>query len=243
MEHQDFSPPDNDAEFVLLASPAQGLMIKGDLCERFLASVKPVLGESGVKKKADDSLMARWRDGDQQAAGELFHRYANRLIALARSRLSAKLSRRIDAEDVVQSAYRSFFGDARDGRYDLQPGADLWKLLVTIMLHKLQLQVQRNLRQKRSMDREQNFGSEDSLVGIQADVFARDPSPVEAVALSDELEQLMRSLEPLERRMFELRLQGRDLEEIATATDRTERTVIRVLGRIKERLEKLQLDR
>jgi ECF sigma factor len=40
------------------------------------------------------NLMARWRAGDQRAAEKLFRRYADRLIALARSRLSAKLSQR-----------------------------------------------------------------------------------------------------------------------------------------------------
>src|ERR1700679_4129725 len=59
-------------------------------------------------------LLARWRAGDQQAATEMFHRYANRLILLARSRLSPRLSHRVDPEDVVQSAYRSFFADTRD---------------------------------------------------------------------------------------------------------------------------------
>ena len=63
------------------------------------------------------NLVARWRAGDQQAATELFSRYANRLIALARKRLSDKLAGHIDPEDVVQSVYRSFFADAREGRY------------------------------------------------------------------------------------------------------------------------------
>src|SRR5262245_5216743 len=64
-------------------------------------------------------LLARWRNGDQQAAAVLFHRYADRLVALAKSRLSARLASRVDPEDVVQSVYRSFFVDARVGRYDV----------------------------------------------------------------------------------------------------------------------------
>src|SRR5262245_34099594 len=112
-----------------------------------------------------DKLLDRWRAGDQQAAAELFRRYADRLIALARSRLSRKLAQRVDPEDVVQSAYRSFFADTRAGRYALERGGDLWQLLVAITLHKLQLQVKKNNRQKRAVEREQNFGTEDSLLG------------------------------------------------------------------------------
>ena len=184
-------------------------------------------------------LLARWRTGDQQAAAALFGRYADRLIALVRSRLSAKFNQRLDAEDVVQSVYRTFFADARDSRFELQRGGDLWRLLVTIALHKLQHQVKKNLRGKRTVDRQEPLGTADSLGDLPSPMPAADPapSPLEAAALADELEQLMRGLEPLHRRILELRLQGYNLDEIAAATDRSERTVRRVLERIKEQLE------
>ena len=71
------------------------------------------------------ALLARWRDGDQQAAAELVQRFTGRLLALARGQLSDKLARRVDPEDVVQSAYRSFFAGARADRYVLQRSGDL----------------------------------------------------------------------------------------------------------------------
>jgi RNA polymerase sigma-70 factor (ECF subfamily) len=183
------------------------------------------------------NLMMRWQAGDQQAASELFARYADRLIALARGRLSAQLARRVDPEDVVQSAYRSFFAGAREGQYDLQRGGDMWRLLVAITLHKLQDQVKHHTAGKRSIRAEQNFGSEDSLLGIQPHLLAQAPDPVAAVALVDEVEQLMRRLEPLQRRMLELRLQGHNLYEIAEQTQRSLSTVCRVLDRVKEQIE------
>jgi RNA polymerase sigma factor (sigma-70 family) len=185
-------------------------------------------------------LVARWRTGDQQAASELFHRYSDRLVSLARSGMSAKLSQRIDPEDVVQSVYRSFFLNARDDRFDLQRGGDLWRLLVAITLHKLQDQVERHLAKKRSVKVELSFGHEAALHGIQADVFSRDPSPIEAVGLAEELEQVMCQQLPLHRRILELRLQGHNHEEIAADTRCSQRTVIRVLKRIKQQLEQLQ---
>jgi RNA polymerase sigma factor (sigma-70 family) len=194
---------------------------------------------------ADDpagDLVARWRAGDQQAAEDLYRHYASRLIALARSRLSAKLVQRIDPEDVVQSAYRSFFADSRAGRYDLQCGNDLWQLLLTITLHKLQCQVQRHTAQKRAVEQEQSFGSEDSLHGIQAYVAAHGPSPVEAVALIDEVEQIMRHLGPPQRRIVELRLQGHQLGEIAALVSCSLSTVRRVLEDVKRQLEQGQVE-
>jgi RNA polymerase sigma factor (sigma-70 family) len=182
-------------------------------------------------------LLARWRAGDQHAAAQLFRRYADRLIALARTRLSARLAQRVDPEDVVQSAYRSFFAEAITGRYEGQRGNDLWRLLVTITLHKLQHQVERHTAKKRAVEREQTFGSEDSLLGIQPDVLARDAAPMDALALVEEVEMLMRGLTPSHRRIVELRLQGYNQLEIADATACSQRTVIRVLERIKQQLE------
>src|SRR5947208_2188580 len=125
-------------------------------------------------------LMARWRDGDQAAAEELFRRYAERLLGLVRTRLSARLARHVDPEDVVQSAYRSFFSGARAGRYVLQRSGDLWRLLVAITLHKLQQQVEHHTAEKRDF-RQCPTGAESGLLGLQGRV-ARDPTPEEAAA-------------------------------------------------------------
>lgn len=182
-------------------------------------------------------LVGRWRAGDQDAAAELFHRYTARLIALARTRQPAGLAHRFDPEDVVQSAYRSFFLRARDGRVEVQPGADLWQLLVAIMLHKLQHQVRRNTADRRSAAREQHFNGDDDSAGVPAHLPAEGPSPAEAAALVDELERVMRGLEPVHRQMVELRLQGYNHEEIAVQTRRSECTVRRVLKALKLQLE------
>lgn len=192
------------------------------------------MNENAEDRSGD--LVARWRQGDQQAAAKLFHRYAERLIALARSHLSPKMAQRIDPEDVVQSVYRSFFADTSAGRYDFERGGDLWHLLVAITQHKLRDQVKRNTRQKRAVAREQNLGKDDSFHGIEASVLAHEPTPLEAVALSDAVEQLMHRLKPLHRRIFELRLMGYSTDEIAVEVGFSERTVRYVLEWVKEEM-------
>src|SRR5262249_48019536 len=156
-------------------------------------------------------------------------------VALAQSRLSASMAGRVDPEDVVQSVYRSFFTEARADRLELHQSGGLWQLLVTITLNKLHNQVKRLTTQKRSVPRERSFGGEDSLIGLQGLPIADGPSPVEAVALVDELEQVMRVLGPVERRVLELRLQGCTLKEIAADTKCSERTVRRIVAEIKQR--------
>jgi RNA polymerase sigma factor (sigma-70 family) len=188
-----------------------------------------------------NKLVERWRSGDEQAAAELFHRYARRLTALARSRLDGRFTPRVDAEDVVQSAYRSFFIRLRAGEFE-QEGEDWWRLLVTLTLHKLQKQVSRHRRKKRDVRVEKGFGTEDSLFGIQLEVLARDPSPLEALSLVDHLEGLMRELDPFCRKVLELRLRGHSRTEIADQTDRSLRTVARAIEQIKQLLEKRAVD-
>jgi RNA polymerase sigma-70 factor (ECF subfamily) len=190
-----------------------------------------------VPEEWSGDLLARWRSGDQQAAVEVFRRYTDRLIALARSRLSPRLAQRIDPEDVVQSVYRSFFAESRAGRYDLQRGGDLWRLLVAITLHKLNDQIRRNTSHKRGVQREQNLGGDEGMTEFFPDLLSNEPGPVEAVALFDELEQLMRGLSPPDRQVFQLRLQGHNLKEIAAETKRGTWTVRRVLNDIKDQLE------
>ena len=188
-------------------------------------------------------LLARWRNGDQAAATQLFQRYAGRLIALARGQLSAQLANRVDPEDVVQSVYRSFFIDSRKGRYQLEHGGELWQLLVTMTLHKLLNQANRLTTQKRAVGRERGFGTEDSLHGIGAQVLARGPSPAEAVALTDQLERVLRGRDAHQRRIVELRLQGYNLDEIAAEVGCSLSTVRRVLDHLKKQLEQDSIDR
>jgi len=184
------------------------------------------------------NLMARWRAGDSQAADALFHRYTDRLIALARSRLPAMLGRRIDPEDVVQSVFRSFFAGALEGRYDLQRGGDLWRLLVTITLHKVYHQMEHHAAGKRSPARERAIGAADA----PTELLTREPSPAEAAALADEVAQLFRRLTPDECRVLELRLLGYHRDEIADQMHRSLRTICRILDKVKHELQRQRSD-
>ncbi len=184
-------------------------------------------------KRPDDKsidLAARWQEGDQEAAEELFGRYAAPLIGLVRKHLSEKLAHRFDPEDVVQSAYRSFFTGVRDGRFLLERSGDLWRLLVVIAIHKLRHQVERHTAGKRSVDLE---SPQDPALFHTSDWGGRQPTPADALVLAEQIEQIVSALTPLDRRMFELRLEGYTLDQIATETHRSQRTVRRVMDRIK----------
>jgi RNA polymerase sigma factor (sigma-70 family) len=186
------------------------------------------------------ALLVRWSAGDERAAEELVGRYTGRLLALARARLSSRLVGRFDPEDVVQSAYRSFFVDARRDRFVLERSGDLWRLLAAITLNKLHRQVARERAAKRSPDRECRFGGESSFLGLAPEAAAGEPSAEEAVAVVEELELILLRFNPVQRRMVELRLQGHTLKEIAEDVDRSERYVHAVLDDLKRRLRRRQ---
>src|SRR5205814_1905623 len=77
-------------------------------------------GQTPMPPDSSAELVARIRAGDEQAEDALFQRFTERLIAKAAARLSPKLARRVDPEDVVQSALATFFRKARDGRIVLR---------------------------------------------------------------------------------------------------------------------------
>jgi tRNA A-37 threonylcarbamoyl transferase component Bud32/DNA-directed RNA polymerase specialized sigma24 family protein len=179
-------------------------------------------------------LLARYRRyHDEAAATELFRRYAGRLTALARSRLSRALAARVDPEDVVQSAYRSFFLLAGKDEIPLRESGDLWRLLVRITLRKVHRSARRHRAECRSIDREQA-----ALDDQEAIALSREPTPAEAAALVDELRCLLAPLGRVQRRMIEMRLQGHDIDAIAAEVQRSPRTVRRALAALGEELQR-----
>lgn len=184
-------------------------------------------------------LLERWKSGDEAAAAEIFDRYLSRLTALARTRLSPKLARRVDPEDIVQSAYRSFFRHAKDDRYVLQKSGDLWRLLAAIVMNKLHGQVEFHKAKKRSISVEESMmlcGSDSSRPMINPEAFVDAPTTDEMLGITEELEQVMKKLPDNYRRILELYLQGYDVSEIAEDIERSERTVRRAIENIRNML-------
>src|SRR4051812_35476894 len=89
-----------------------------------------IVGSAWMSDESNRELLDAWKRGDESAAAMLFHRYQRRLFALIRSRIARKLARRVDPEDVLMSAYRSFFVAVRKDRALAAADDDLWPLLL-----------------------------------------------------------------------------------------------------------------
>ncbi len=160
----------------------------------------------------------------------------NRLAGLARKRLSGKMRRRVDPEDVVQSAFRTFFRHASEDRFELKRSGDLWRLLAAITIHKTMGQVEYHQAAKRSVAGEETWGTAGNSSLNLPTAITPEPSAAEAVAFADEIESYMDTLDPLRREVFALRLQDVETIEIAKAVQRSARTVRRILEEIRANL-------
>jgi eukaryotic-like serine/threonine-protein kinase len=178
-------------------------------------------------------LLRRVQTGDDRAADEIFARYVERLTRLARSRLAAQLAARVDPEDIVQSAYRSFFVAARQGRFHLHQSGDLWRLLVEVTLHKLYRQAARHRAGRRTIQRERAT----SDGSIWQRVAGGEPTPEQAAIATEELEVVLAKLPPRGREVVVLVLQGYEQREIAARLRCTDRTVRRWIEAARKILE------
>jgi RNA polymerase sigma-70 factor, ECF subfamily len=185
-----------------------------------------------------DDLMARLRAGQDDAATQVFNRFAGHLVALARKHLDPKVLQKVDPEDVMQSVFRSFFVRYPSGQFGGFDGWDnLWAVLALITLRKCGRRLDYFHAARRDVRREvpgQPAADESALdVGACGD----EPTPSEAAMLAETVERLMRCLEGRHREILALRLQGYPPGEISSRLGCTERTVYRVLERVRQWLE------
>ena len=183
---------------------------------------------------SDRSLLRRLRGGQQDAATQLYYRYAERLRALIRARCSDQLARRLEPDDVVQSVFRRFFRQVMRGAYDVPPGEELWGLLLVIALNRLRSEEAYHRADKRDVGATTTADDLDQ----SADTAGRARGESDAyldLVVRDALEQLP---EPL-REAVELRLQGYEVREIAECTGRPLRSVERLLQEARAKLKSL----
>src|SRR5262245_9573810 len=90
---------------------------------------------------ANDDSISVWIDqlkaGERSAASQLWQRYVDRLVLLARKRLQGTSRRVRDEEDIALSAFDSFCRAAERGRFpELFDRDDLWQILLMITQRK-----------------------------------------------------------------------------------------------------------
>jgi RNA polymerase sigma-70 factor (ECF subfamily) len=183
---------------------------------------------------SDQSLLARVQDGSQGAAGELYRRYAQRLLALTRAKAGPDLQAREDAEDIVQSVFGSFFRGAKRGLYAAPDGEELWGLFLVIALNKIRAKGVHHRAAKRDVRRTVNEAALETGSGTVFQPPADDAAAYHFLRLV--VDEVLAGLPEPHRAVVRLRVEGHEVAEIAAATGRAKRTVERVLQEFRTRM-------
>jgi RNA polymerase sigma-70 factor (ECF subfamily) len=185
-------------------------------------------------ERSDDSLLRRFRSGDEDAATALYRRYARRLLALAESKTSTEFATRFDAEDVVQSVFRSFFRRARDGYYQVPDSGELWQLLLVLSLNKIRRLAIHHRAQKR-----------DVRATILDEILPEHPThehsedDVAFGVLKMVVEDTISELTATQQSIVRDRIEGFEVSEIAERVNRSKRTVERTLQQFRQQLARI----
>ncbi len=192
---------------------------------------------------SDDSV-SQWIDGlkagDEAAAAKLWQRYYKRLVGLARKKLGGSPRRVADEDDVVLSAFKSFYQRVQADRFpDLHDRNDLWRLIVRITERKAYDQLRGQMRKKRGSEL---VAGESAFVDLQASsemaginqVAGPEPTPEFAAEMVEAVDRLFGQLADDELRQIALhKLEGCTNEEIAAKIGRAVATVERRLRLIR----------
>jgi RNA polymerase sigma-70 factor (ECF subfamily) len=180
----------------------------------------------------DRELVKMFKAGSESAARELFDRYCEILLTLARRRIGQRMNSRVDPEDVVQSVFRTFFTRTRNDQFTFERENDLSKLLSRLTVHKVLRQIAFHRAAKRNPELEAGHGPDaDELLQQLA---GAEPTPEVQIALLDEYERFIRQLPEFDRKVLEMRLQGHSTTEIAAELKSYDRKIRRVIERIED---------
>jgi RNA polymerase sigma-70 factor (ECF subfamily) len=176
-------------------------------------------------------LVLRVRRGDDDAAAELVRHYEPALRRAVRVRLrDARLRRLFDSTDVCQSVLASFFVRAALGQYQLDSPEQLLKLLATMARNKV---VNEAARQGAGCRDYRRVEAGDAQA---REVAGRDATPSQTVAADELLREARRRLGAEERRLLELRQQGREWADIAAELGGSPQALRKRLERAVERV-------
>jgi DNA-directed RNA polymerase specialized sigma24 family protein len=181
--------------------------------------------------------VTRWisalKEGDQDAASDLWESYFRRLVGLARAQLRDAPRRIADEEDVALSAFDSFCRRAQAGRFRrLHDRDDLWQILALITVRKaIDLRAYEG-RQSRGMGRVRSL-ADLGREGLEA-IGGEGPTPELAAQFAEDYLRLIEQLgDPRLQSVAALKLEGYTNDEIAARLGCVTSTVERKLSRIR----------
>lgn len=180
-----------------------------------------------------DLLLEAARSGDETAMQRLIQQYEPELRIVARNRLGLALRPHLDTIDLVQSVHRSLMIGLRGARFDISSPEKLIALAVTIVQRKVAKHWRHLRRQQRLSGGDE---AHDDLVDTMLSLRNEREDPTDDIATRELISQWLAKVDPIERKLIELRIEGYSTVEIAQTLD-LDPDVLRVkLSRLRKRM-------
>ncbi|MFO0946917.1 MAG: sigma-70 family RNA polymerase sigma factor [Planctomycetota bacterium] len=178
-------------------------------------------------------LLAKARTGDNSALTQLVEKYEGEIRMVARVQLGPALRPHLDSIDLVQSVHRSLMLGLRSNKFEITDPESLIALALTMVRRKVARHwrhLQRQQRLSRGPEADTHFPN------LLASLSSPQSDPAEIAQRNDAIAKLWSHLDPSERKVIELRMQGHSTVEVAE-TLHLDADVLRVrLSRLRQRL-------
>src|SRR4051794_13516420 len=150
-------------------------------------------------------LIARAREGDEEAVRHLLSAFEEELRIMVRGRLPRKLRTHFDSTDFVQSVWKSFFSDLRSRPLEFANVHHLRAFLAGVVRNKVYEQHRRLSRTARhAVGREERLYIHRGGREIGRDIASPEPTPSQTVQAADRLAQLVAGCTPREVQVITL---------------------------------------
>jgi RNA polymerase sigma factor (sigma-70 family) len=161
------------------------------------------IGDKRIVMSVQDfqALLARARQGNQEAMKRLIEEYEPEVLRFARRRLGRALRVRLGSHDLVQSVHRTLIRCLRQNRFTFAGPKDLVALAVDIVKKKVARQAARHRREK-------------EILSLRERLLRR-ANPERAAKLATEVQDLLETLKDDDRRIVQLKLEGYTTAKIA----------------------------
>lgn len=189
-------------------------------------------------KKEPDSITLSYellRKGDSAAAVEIWTRFFDRLVSVARREMQNANRRVADEEDVASVVLASLCSQAEKGQLpDILNRDDLWRMLLVRLRNEVIDHVRSNTRAKRGAGKVRGDSVWTQPSGLDG-LDGLEPTPQLLLEMEEELQLLLSKLpNAMMRTLANLKMQGFSNLEIANQLGVSERTIERKLVIIRE---------
>jgi RNA polymerase sigma-70 factor (ECF subfamily) len=180
-------------------------------------------------------LMQRVRDGDPQAAHEVFERYSEAIRRVVRRYLHQRLRAQYDSIDILQTVWASFF-QVPPERYTFETPEALVKYLSQMAHHKA-VNAYRRGQAAAKRDLTRQVPLYESTQELEMADPVRQPTPSQLVIAAEHWERIIDGQPPRVREALELLRLGHTKREVADRLGLHPKSIHRLLEKLLPRVD------